>query len=77
MIQTAVCVDLAWPHGGLFSAQCWRRGKAAAACTTPWIMIHQPLGGARGPSQRHPHIADESRFLKDKAERELAGSLPA
>jgi len=68
-VQT-VCVGLAASMGA-FLLCAGAKGKRSSL-THSRIMIHQPLGGARGQASDIRIQADEILYLKDKLNRELA-----
>jgi ATP-dependent Clp protease protease subunit len=68
-VQT-VCVGLAASMGA-FLLTAGAKGKRSSLHHSR-IMIHQPLGGARGQASDIRIQADEILFLKDKLNRELA-----
>jgi ATP-dependent Clp protease protease subunit len=68
-VQT-VCVGLAASMGA-FLLTAGAKGKRSSLYHSR-IMIHQPLGGARGQASDIRIQADEILFLKDKLNRELA-----
>lgn len=65
-----VCVGLAASMGA-FLLCAGAKGKRSSLQHSR-IMIHQPLGGARGQASDIRIQADEILFLKDKLNRELA-----
>ena len=65
-----VCVGLAASMGA-FLLNAGTKGKRSSLRHSR-IMIHQPLGGARGQASDIRIQADEILFLKDKLNRELA-----
>jgi ATP-dependent Clp protease protease subunit len=68
-VQT-VCVGLAASMGA-FLLCAGAKGKRSSLAHSR-IMIHQPLGGARGQASDIRIQADEILYLKDKLNRELA-----
>jgi ATP-dependent Clp protease protease subunit len=68
-VQT-VCVGLAASMGA-FLLCAGAKGKRSSL-THSRIMIHQPLGGARGQASDIRIQADEILYLKDKLNRELS-----
>jgi ATP-dependent Clp protease protease subunit len=68
-VQT-VCVGLAASMGAFLL--CAGTPGKRSSLTHSRIMIHQPLGGARGQASDIRIQADEILYLKDKLNRELA-----
>ena len=68
-IQT-VCVGLAASMGA-FLLCAGAKGKRSSLLHSR-IMIHQPLGGARGQASDIRILADEILFIKDKLNKELS-----
>ena len=66
-----VCVGLAASMGA-FLLCAGAKGKRSSLLHSR-IMIHQPLGGARGQASDIRIQADEILFIKDKLNKELAG----